>query len=345
MRRPCWRCWPGWLTRGAAGGVRHKLAVILGLAVCAVLAGARSFTAIAEWAADAETLARLGVAGVVPSESTFRRTLPRLDAGAVDDLAGACAARRTQPGPGGRRVIAVDGKTLRGSGHGSQDGRHLLAAFDHACGAVLGQVEVDAKTNEIPMVSTLLDRRDVAGTVSTADALHARREHATHLARRSAHYLLPDYGSTEVTDNEFFLDNGDSYELGQSRGNNVYVMTSNCESDGTVLSSPGFLTGGSAGNLSLTWEAGSPSATTDSPSGSGRGPAAGELECSRPPARPLSPGEHRPQPHGRCDIERAVARTLPHRAPSAARLHTPNRCGCDWWGVREDPARRARAVA
>jgi hypothetical protein len=46
-------------------GVRHRLAVILGLAVCAVLAGARSFTAIAEWAADAdgETLARLGVRG------------------------------------------------------------------------------------------------------------------------------------------------------------------------------------------------------------------------------------------------------------------------------------------
>jgi DDE_Tnp_1-associated len=66
-------------------GVRHKLAVILGLAVCAVLAGARSFTAIAEWAADAdtETLARLGVAAAVPSESTFRRTLQRLDADAL----------------------------------------------------------------------------------------------------------------------------------------------------------------------------------------------------------------------------------------------------------------------
>jgi hypothetical protein len=35
-------------------GVRHRLAVILGLAGCAVLAGARSFTAIAEWAADAD---------------------------------------------------------------------------------------------------------------------------------------------------------------------------------------------------------------------------------------------------------------------------------------------------
>jgi DDE_Tnp_1-associated len=66
-----------------------------------VLGGARSFTAIAEWAADAdqETLARLGVTGTVPSESTFRRTLQRLDAGAFDDLAGQWAARRA-PHPG-----------------------------------------------------------------------------------------------------------------------------------------------------------------------------------------------------------------------------------------------------
>jgi hypothetical protein len=82
--------------------VRHRLAVILGLTVCAVLAGARSFTAIAEWAADAdeETLARLGVTGVVPSESTFRRVLQRLDADAFDHLARRWAARRTTPGQG-----------------------------------------------------------------------------------------------------------------------------------------------------------------------------------------------------------------------------------------------------
>jgi len=141
--------------------VRHRLAVILGLAVCAVLAGARSFTAIAEWAADAdaETLARLGAAGAVPSESTFRRILQRLDADVFDDLAGQWAQRRTAPGPGSRRVIAVDGKTLRGPRHGGEDGRHLLAAFDHAHGVVLGQLEVGAKTNEIPLFTALLDRR------------------------------------------------------------------------------------------------------------------------------------------------------------------------------------------
>jgi len=66
----------------ARRGVRHRLAVILSLAVCAVLAGARSFTAIAEWAADTDQGTRdtLGVTGAVPCESTFRRTLQHLHA-------------------------------------------------------------------------------------------------------------------------------------------------------------------------------------------------------------------------------------------------------------------------
>ena len=65
----------------ARRGVRHRLAVIL------ALAGARSFTAIAEWAADTDeaTRAGLGIGGAVPCESTIRRTLQRLDADAFDD--------------------------------------------------------------------------------------------------------------------------------------------------------------------------------------------------------------------------------------------------------------------
>ena len=173
-------------------GVRHRLAGILGLALCAVVAGARSFTAIAEWAADADeqTLRMLGITGALPSESTFRRTLQRLDADAFDGLAGGWAAQRTAPGPGSRRVIAVDGKTLRGSASGGEPGDHLLAALDQAHGAVLGQVEVGAKTNEIPMFPVLMERIGVTGAVITADALHAQRGHAEHLAGAGADYLF-----------------------------------------------------------------------------------------------------------------------------------------------------------
>ena len=92
----------------ARRGVRHRLAVILAPAVCAVLAGARSFTAIAEWAADTDeaTRAGLGIGGAVPCESTIRRTLQRLDADAFDDLAGAWAGgwcELADSSPGTRR--------------------------------------------------------------------------------------------------------------------------------------------------------------------------------------------------------------------------------------------------
>jgi predicted transposase YbfD/YdcC len=103
--------------------------------------------------------------------------------------------RRTALSPGARRLIAVDGRTLRGSGTLSGAARHLLAALDHGHGVVLGQVDVEAKTDEIPMFATLLDGIDLAGAVVTADALHAQRAHAGYLARRGAHYLITVKGN------------------------------------------------------------------------------------------------------------------------------------------------------
>ena len=78
-------------------GLRHSLPGILAIAACAVIiAGARSFLAIAEWAAAATPagLAKLGVTGEVPSESTFRRTINQVDANGLDLVIGAWTALR-----------------------------------------------------------------------------------------------------------------------------------------------------------------------------------------------------------------------------------------------------------
>src|SRR5664280_83950 len=98
-------------------GVRHTLPVILALGVAAVLTGARSFAAIGEWVADqpCPALARLGVpAGPRPTESTIRRVFARLDADLLDQVIGAFLWTRTRVGDG-RRIIAIDGKTVRGA--------------------------------------------------------------------------------------------------------------------------------------------------------------------------------------------------------------------------------------
>jgi Transposase DDE domain len=83
--------------------------------------------------------------------------------------------------PAARRAVAVDGKTLRGSGHHGTAQVHLLAVMDHTSRGVLGQADVDHATNEIARFRPLLDRLDLADTVVTADALHTQREHADWL--------------------------------------------------------------------------------------------------------------------------------------------------------------------
>ena len=134
-------------------GVRHALAPMLAVALYAVIAGARSFVAIAEWAADTapEVLAQLGMTGAVPSESTIRRCLQKLAPDQLDNLLGAWTWLRTSV-IGGRRVIAFDGKTLRGARDAAGKLVHLLAGLCQHTGTVLAQLAVEAKTNEIPML-------------------------------------------------------------------------------------------------------------------------------------------------------------------------------------------------
>ncbi|WP_316691160.1 transposase family protein, partial [Pseudonocardia sp. H11422] len=138
-------------------GVRHGLVVVLSAAVCAVAAGARSFVAVAEWVADLpdELAAVLGVDRRCPSESTIRRVLGKIDADRFDAALGGFVHRlcAQQAVAGRRRVLAVDGKTVRGSRHIAGAGagvgvevagRHLLAVIDQHTRVVLGQVAVEA---------------------------------------------------------------------------------------------------------------------------------------------------------------------------------------------------------
>jgi hypothetical protein len=114
--------------------------------------------------------------------------LARVDGDAVDATVGAWLADRLRP-PRHRRVLAVDGKTLRGS---AREGHqvHLLAALDHHDGAVPAQRHVPAATNEIAVFAPLLAGLDLAGALVTADALPTQRGHARSLVDRGADYLL-----------------------------------------------------------------------------------------------------------------------------------------------------------
>jgi hypothetical protein len=161
------------------------------VAVCAVTAGSRGFTAIGEWVHDvgAGTLARLGLERGSVDESTLRRLFTRLNADHLDAVLGASATSSTALVTG-RRVIAIDGKTIRGARSGDAPAPHLVAALAHGSGAVVGQVAVAEKSNEIPAARRLLELLDLHGTVVTMDALHTQQETARLVTEAGGDWVL-----------------------------------------------------------------------------------------------------------------------------------------------------------
>ncbi len=162
-----------------------------------MLAGAKSFVAIGEWVGHQpiQTLRVLGVTGpTAPDESTMRRVFARLDADVLDQVLGAFMWTRTRT-VGTRRVIALDGKTVRGARSKKQTPPHLVAALDHGHGVVVGQLAVTAKSNEIPALQKLLKLFDLTDVVVTADAMHTQTETAEQITTAGGDYVFTVKGN------------------------------------------------------------------------------------------------------------------------------------------------------
>jgi hypothetical protein len=100
-----------------------------------VIAGSRSFAAIGQWAADAgpEVLDALGAACGPAQESPFRRVFALVSADVLDQLLGTWLWTRAVRA-GGRLVIAIDGRTVRGAKGKDRKAPQLVAALAHGIG-------------------------------------------------------------------------------------------------------------------------------------------------------------------------------------------------------------------
>lgn len=179
-------------------GRRLSLQSVLLLALGAVMAGAPSYAAIAEWAAAAQTPIR--PCGRPPSEPTFRRVLSAVDVIAVEAaLTGWVLGRRAgalaaQAGGGPvaehRCLLAVDGKTLRGARRPDGAQAKLISVYEHGHRLVLAQVGVVDGDEIAAFATALATLPDLGGVVVTGDALHCQRQHAHWLHDRGGHYLF-----------------------------------------------------------------------------------------------------------------------------------------------------------
>ncbi len=160
----------------SAHGRRHPLGAILALAVCAMLCGARSLYAISQWGRDqgGDMAHALGFTRErTPCVSTLHEVFSRLDRESFELALGGWLQ---EGGLKAGEAVAVDGKTLRGI-HGEQlPGVHLVAAYAHQSGIVVGQQAVGEKQNELGALPGLLDQLDLRGLVITGDAQFTQRK-------------------------------------------------------------------------------------------------------------------------------------------------------------------------
>jgi predicted transposase YbfD/YdcC len=174
---------------------KHLLVDIVVIAVCGMVCGCDGPTAIHRWAANRRSWLGqfLALPNGIPSRDCIRRLLmalkPEAFQGCFLDWI-AHAIRTDDSGPD--RLVAIDGKTCRGS-HDTSRGLgplHIVSAWASEEGIALGQVATDEKSNEITAIPLLLEQIDLADVLVTIDAMGCQKEIARGIVGGGGDFVI-----------------------------------------------------------------------------------------------------------------------------------------------------------
>lgn len=184
-------------------GRRHSLSAMLAAIVCAMLCGARSYSAITDWihGQPQEVWHWLGFWRKPPTLGAFRKLLMKLSPEALENVLAPWVAillenQNAQVSPDELQPVCMDGKSLCGAL--AEHGRaiHLLSLLDQHTGFTLRQLEVPGDTNEHKTALALLKSVVLKGRVITGDAIFCQRDLCEQIVRDEGHYFF------EVKDNQ-----------------------------------------------------------------------------------------------------------------------------------------------
>ena len=168
----------------------HRLQDIVVIALCAVIAGAQDWQEVETFGRKRRAWLQrfLALPHGIPSHDTFERVFDRLN----PQVFQACFREWVQAIQEALRIkhVAIDGKTLCGSGSVKLGPLHLVSAWATAQRLSLGQVAVEAKSNEITAIPALLDLLDVSGALVTIDAMGCQKAIAQKIVDQGGDYLL-----------------------------------------------------------------------------------------------------------------------------------------------------------
>ena len=168
----------------------HLLPDIIVIALCAVLCGAKDWQQVETFGKQRLDWLRrfLKLPNDIPSHDTFERVFDRIDPRAFQQCFQnwvAAIAEKLNI-----KHIAIDGKTLRGSGSNKLGPLHLVSAWATAEHLSLGQVTTAEKSNEITAIPELLDLLELHGAIVTIDAMGCQKAIARKIIERDGNYVL-----------------------------------------------------------------------------------------------------------------------------------------------------------
>jgi predicted transposase YbfD/YdcC len=169
---------------------RHLLQDLIVIALCAVLCGAKDWQQVETFGKQRLDWFRrfFKLANGIPSHDTFERVFDRIDPRAFQQSFQSWVAVIADKL--NIKHIAIDGKTLRGSGSSKLGPLHLVSAWATEQHLSLGQVATAEKSNEITAIPELLDLLELHGAIVTIDALGCQKAIASKIVEREGNYVL-----------------------------------------------------------------------------------------------------------------------------------------------------------
>lgn len=170
------------------GNIRHKLEDIIIIGLCTLICDGEDYADMEEFGKQREEWLRqfLELPNGIPDSDTFRRVFERLKPEALSECLYDWLSCNRKEGS----IIAIDGKTIRGSGNKSHKAYHVVSAFVAENELTLGEVTTEEKSNEITAVPELLSSLNIEGSIITADAMSCQKEIVAKVCDGEADYVI-----------------------------------------------------------------------------------------------------------------------------------------------------------
>jgi len=194
--------------------IKYPINEVLGMVLIASLGNANEWTEIEVFCKLHEALLKkyFKLENGIPSHDTFQRVMGMIEPNIIQQIQVIWNEYLSHnDGEGIKKILNIDGKTMRGSRTEDKKPLHIVSAWCDEEGICFGQRTVREKENEIVAIPELLDTLQIKGYVVTIDAMGTQTKIAEKIIKKRADYVLAVKGNQEILNNDLiaYFDDAD----------------------------------------------------------------------------------------------------------------------------------------